>query len=296
MVVIINNELGTSMKRQAAYTRTILSPLICIAMLSGCVSLRGTPENALDSVAAEIKEGGKIYSTRSEILEHYDNTTDVTKRKESRNRVLLLYMEAIDDNYDQYAARLFNEGIQFGLGFETAIIGLAATASLFESSADDLAKAISAAAGIHAAVNKNLYFDRTLPALIATMDARRTKIETQLISKMKQPTSDYPIEGVLRDLRKYQQAGTLYRAITDLTGLAVAENNDAQAGYEAELGYSCVSDGELDAEFAKITDHIRTIARPAVNGDLEAQQKLRTIAIIFGAKSTGTINEVLKEM
>src|SRR5687768_13100041 len=199
--------------------------LAAAVSLSGCASLEGGPRSVLTSSTTEIESATSNYRSYVAIKTEYDRKTVPAEAQEFRNRVLMVYMDAIDETYDTYSSQLFSEGIQTGLGFDTAIIGMSTLGALFENSADDMVSAIAAAAGIHAAINKNLYFDRTLPALIATMDTRRIRIETEITAKMALPTSQYPIEAAMRDLRRYHQAGMLYRAITDVTGTAAVQRD-----------------------------------------------------------------------
>ncbi|NCN83396.1 MAG: hypothetical protein GW808_03075 [Sphingomonadales bacterium] len=236
--------------------------------------------------------------TRAIIIDSYDGKKDdVEEQKRYRNRIIAVFMDAIDENYHHYSNRLFNEGAQFGLGFEGSIVGLAATSALFPNSAPELASVIAAAGGAQATVNKNLYFDRTLPALITTMDARRIEIDVEITKKKKLTTADYPIEAALRDLRRYQTVGTLFRAVADVTSNAAQDKEAAEDKYEAELGYSCVTDGSLDTEFVKLRNHIRSIAKPATQeNDIAAQQKLRTLAILLKADSTAPIDQVLRSL
>jgi hypothetical protein len=205
-----------------------LAAILAVA-LGGCTSLRGSQDSALTSAQTVIGAANSDYANYLTIMNKYNELKgDEAEQMQFRNRVLMIYMDAIDENYKKYSADLFSEGIQSGLAFDTGIIGLSAMGALFEDSAKDMATIISAASGVHAAVDKDLYFDRTLPALISTMDANRAKVEAEILGKMKLSTKSYPIEGAMRDLRQYQEAGLLYRAITDVTGTAAEKKQEAQ--------------------------------------------------------------------
>lgn len=257
-------ERGASMKKSTGAKRiarlgkalTILSAVL----LGGCASLRGSTESVMGSTYDGLKKGN--YSTYEKIIDGYEDAG--AGKKEYRNRVLALYMDAIDESYDRYSKQLFSEGIQSGLAFDTGILSMSAMAALFKNSADEMATLISTASGVHAAIDKNLYFERTLPALIATMDASRIKVSSEIAAKMALPADAYPIEGAMRDLRRYQEAGTIFRAVTSITGTASEKKSEAEEQAKAlQVAFGC-----------EPTDALRAAARPIQFTNLTNQQIL----------------------
>ncbi|MGB5484312.1 hypothetical protein [Parasphingorhabdus sp.] len=248
---------GQSMKRLFC-SRILRVPVLVVALgaigLSGCTTMRGAPENVLDMPESSLIVSGSKVATREEVIAHYVRQ-DVVGKQEFRNRVIDHYMGLIDKQYDKYSSRLFSEGIELALGFDAAIIGLSSTAALFEEVADDLATVIAGFAGIQSSINKNLYFDRTLPALIVTMDAERANVETELLRQKGSPVTEYTIEAAIRDLRRYQQAGTLMRAITNVTETASEEK--AIAERNAKLARLAVFGCTPDAELIRAGDNVR---------------------------------------
>lgn len=274
------------------------TPLLAVALgavgLSGCTSLRGTQESALFSSMAALKADSKLEDdqeyTRSSILDKYvDLEDDPELQKQYRNKTVAVFMDAIDENFHIYSSRLFNEGLQFGLGLEGSIVGLAATAALFPNSAPELASVIAAAGGAQATINKNLYFDRTLPALITTMDARRIGIESEIMGKLKRSVADYPMEAALRDLRRYQNTGTLFRAVADVTSNAAEDKKAAEEKYEAELQLSCDAQSANRVLTQRIGSYNNYLVQ-AVNakdaGSPGAERKMRIIAEALELSST----------
>lgn len=255
--------------------------------------MRGAPPNVLEQSDAGLIVAGrdKPLVKREEIVAY---SVEVDDPVAFRNRVIDHYMGEMDRQYERYSQRLFGEGIELALGFDTAIIGLASTAALFENSAKDLATVISGFAGVQSAINKNLYFDRTLPALIVTMDAERTKVETEIIQRKMQPMAAYSLEAAIRDLRRYQQAGTLMRAVTKVTETASVEKQRAEDLYEQQMGFACAPDNELDdADQIRISDAIFDNYNAAVDdGDAAAELRLRSIALAFDLGAQGDLDDV----
>ncbi|GAA4040511.1 hypothetical protein [Parerythrobacter jejuensis] len=274
--------------------------------LGGCTTMRGGPKNVIEELGSSlsVKDGDVSVAlvTRDQIIQHY--VLKAADKRAFRNRVIDHYMGEMDRQYEKYSMRLFNEGVQTALGFDAAIIGLSSTAALFESSADDLASVISAFAGLQSAVNKNLYFDRTLPALIVTMDAKRAEVEAELINRKSQQAADYSLEAAIRDLRRYQQAGTLMRAVTAVTETASVEKEEAEEAarraYELQLGFTCVPDDSLAEESPRLFGYFGTLQDDLFSGDAakatQAEQKIRYLAVALGLSAQGTMDEVLETL
>lgn len=254
--------------------------------LAGCSTMRGGQESVLTTSIDQVK---KDDYTRDEIISAYESATD---KRAYRAKIAGLFMDAIDETYEEYTKNIFNEGLQVGLGFEGAIIGLSAAGALFEDAADDLATVIAGFAGTRATIDKNLYFDRTLPALIATMDARRAKVESAIITGLTKTPEEYPIQALFRDLRRYNNAGSLYRAVTEVTSEAAEEKALAEAEVSAKLAYGCDASEDLIravdpiARFVLTQRQILTSAVPTVAEKQEADRKLRIVALAIDVDPT----------
>jgi hypothetical protein len=242
--------------------------------LPACTTMQAGPVNVLEEPdTGLIVAGQRSLTTREAIIQYYVNLPSDAARAEFRNRVADHYMGLIDRNYEFYSRQLFSEGIQAGLAFDTGIIGLSALGGLFEESAKDINTLISAAAGIHASIDKNLYFDRTLPALISTMDAERTKIETEIIARKNQSASDYTIEAAIRDVRRYQEAGTLMRAVTQVTETAGTELKKAEATRLQVVQYKCEPDTAKRDKLLGIQRTIGAVVQSARSGTTVAEKR-----------------------
>lgn len=88
----------------------------------------------------------------------------------------------------------------------------------------------AAAAAVSSALlgvtEKQYYFDKTLPALVAAMIAARVTVEERLRSGMQQDIYEYPGSMALADLESYFSAGTLLAAISNITKRAEQETAD----------------------------------------------------------------------
>lgn len=298
--------MGTGQGRRSKFrvSGRALIGVAALVSLSACATMRGAPRNALEDPESTltVKQEGveKKLFKREEIIQHY--IVHETNKKAFRNRVIDHYMGEIDRNYEFYSQRLFNEGIQAALGFDTAIIGLSSTAALFENAANDLATVISAFAGTQGAINKNLYFERTLPALIATMDASRATVEADLVKRKDASDEEYSLEAAIRDLRRYQQAGTLMRAVTKVTERASDEKalaeEDARVAYEKQLGFTCTPDDAVLANRPAVITYWQDLQDKlgSVDATIQAgaERDLRYLSAALGLSVQGSLDEVIE--
>lgn len=213
----------------------IVSTAILATGLSGCVSMRGTPEPVI--TVADTRKIVAEYKIPA-ILTRYRDLSEPAKTS-YRNEVLAAYSQAIDANYFAFRTGLSSESRQAGLAFDIGLLGYASLATVVESAAENLAAASALAAGSRAAVDKNLYFEQTIAALIAGMDAERLNIRTGIVQKMSLPAADYPLTAALSDLVEYQNAGTLDHAITVITDEAVKERVAAKERFDDMVRFAC---------------------------------------------------------
>lgn len=118
----------------------------------------------------------------------------------------------------------------------------------------------AAAAAVSSALlgvtEKQYYFDKTLPALVAAMTAARATVEERMRRGMQQDIYEYPGSLALADLESYFSAGTLLAAISNITTRAEQDTADKLDEVRA---ISAVSDEEL-VERRAIRDAIRAIS------------------------------------
>lgn len=272
--------------------------IVMAAMLAlpGCSTLNGAQDSALASSVPTVATG--TYARNAMITAFHTTATTEAAKVLYRAQVAALFMEAIDENYDRFSSGIFREGVELNLGFDTAIIGLSTIATLESGAAEELAAVIGATAGLESSVDKNLYFDRTMPALIAVMDARRTRVETEILSRLRLSSSEYPVEMLLRDLRRYQQAGTLFRAVVDVTAEATEERQDAEADqqrqFESDHAYACVPEDDQTQQLGPLMAQLRAdyTAATAPAGDTTAATRIRMLAVITGADPAPALDVV----
>ncbi len=210
-------------------------------LVSGCASFDGIQEPVIKADAAVelVSRSYGLDTTLTQIARETDKAA-------YRNRVLSIWLMAIDARYDAFRRDLSRGRKGSAVGLDILTLGLTSAGSVITDASQELAAAATGVGGARASVDRELYFEKTLPVLISYMDAERLKLRGQIIQGMGRPITEYPLEQGFADLWQYQGAGSLDRAI----GNAAHDAGDAIE--EAEYEYSqavdlCLPQGEAAA-------------------------------------------------
>lgn len=210
-------------------TRPALLLLGCLA-LSGCASMSGYPTRVS-------QEGAQLPPNVSDAA--YYAETDPAKQAGIRNQLIFARLRAVNEQYDRFTRALTTENNVTSLGSAITVVGLGAAGTIVKSSATKtaLAAATTVVSGSAAAIDKDLFFAKTIPALVAQMDSDRAKVLVTLYTGLKQPVSTYPLSAAEDAIDDYQRAGSLPSAISKLTAateqaasVAKAQAADALVG------------------------------------------------------------------
>jgi hypothetical protein len=121
---------------------------------------------------------------------------------------------------------------------------MGAAATLFGGgTAQALGAAITGVAGADAAFDKNVYFEKSMVAILSKMVAMRKQVLVRMRAGLGRTDSQYPLTRALVDLEDYYISGTIPGAIIAIAETAGAESNKADEKLEAieirrELGFS----------------------------------------------------------
>jgi hypothetical protein len=76
-----------------------------------------------------------------------------------------------------------------------------------------LAAAATGIIGATGHIDKNLFYERTMPALLAQMEARRAAAMLKIAQGLAREDSDYPLALAIVDLNDYKDAGSIPGAV-----------------------------------------------------------------------------------
>ena len=155
------------------------------------------------------------------------------KQKEIRNGFIETRAALVDQGYAGFRQTLYTQRVGMNVGVDLATLGLNAVGAVTGS--------VPAKTGLHAlsggligskaSIDKNVFFDRTMPALLAQMEAQRSTVRLRLLGGMMVGPDRYPLMQARADLEEYYVAGTLVGAIGSITTQAMVE----QKGQADEL-------------------------------------------------------------
>jgi hypothetical protein len=160
-----------------------------------------------------------------------DSARGGLSQQQYRDTVVYRRIEVIDINYYDFESKLAGSYDALALGTDlTALIlnGFGATTGGAATKAA-LAAASGGVIGANAAVNTDIFYKKTLPALVSQMRASRQTALVTLERGLTNPVSKYSLDQALADVNSYYIAGTLPSAVAQVTSKAGAEQNSADA-------------------------------------------------------------------
>jgi hypothetical protein len=188
------------------------------SLLSGCTSVEGRQKRLTPSYLTKF---GAVCPTEDQLQAPHPAETNGAYR----DRVMMVCIKAINGRYAEFVGELSTESNGINLIANVTSQTLATAASLVTKArlARELAAGSALATGLNGAVNKELFYKQALPAIIASMDAKRSKVLTGIVqSQNSDPEAKtYTLARAGPDLDTYQDAGSLTTAVLELTDAAV---------------------------------------------------------------------------
>jgi len=206
--------------RSLRRTGIVIGFCLVPALLGGCSTLRAYPDRSGD-VATELKALDEYHAAT--VLKTYSEKPDAAK-KAYRDEVVTGRIRAIDLHFGEFQQAVFREGVSTNLAADMILLGLgAATATTGGAALKAALGATSAGvAGAKASIDKNVYFEKTMPALLGQMLASRKTALVKIQEGLSKDVNLYPLNQALIDLEDYYNAGTIPGAIVAIVEQAGA--------------------------------------------------------------------------
>jgi uncharacterized membrane protein len=230
-------------------------------VVSGCAAIRGEPERPpymeLEAATFNADYGADAVRIYDKIrLE--GGTTSATRARDFRNDVIDARLTLIDRNFLAYRSALFRNESAKNLFVDLTIIGLNTAGALQASTAiKNIMLLVSAAVtGARSAIDKDIFFEKTMVALVAKMDELRTAKELEIRRRMQEEITTYPLLKAIRDIEEYHEAGTIPAALFAVTRDAGAQTASNQVQIKELIVDTFVRDqsGELLRAFWRAPD------------------------------------------
>jgi hypothetical protein len=232
-------------------------------ILVGLIILTST---FISGCAATLQDPDRIYSVQQEMEIARQHLTDfeyqysgLTGSPETqrlvRNEIISTRMYIIDANYSQYEANFGRQNAQLGFAADSASQGLNTAGALFVAvpTVRILSGVAGGITGIKGSYQSDLLGSKTVDIIQAQMRANRDEVATQIIQKMGQSTSAYPLPLAYTDLETYYRAGTFASGVlkaAEIVGANAADAQDAKA--DARIATNFAPDDDSDAAITRI--------------------------------------------
>ncbi|WP_297512292.1 hypothetical protein [uncultured Caulobacter sp.] len=203
-----------------------------LAALTGCAAIRGAakPVSPVDTRLALIKTypEDQVYRAFYKLSDACDAGETACRgglgRTDYRDMIVALYLSAADARYEEFRLSLSREakGTAFGGNLAVLIMNGAAVVSGNEARRA-LAAGSAVVSGGQAAVSKDLFVEKTLPAVLASMDANRSTARAAIITKLRLGADEYTLPEAISDVRALEGQARLDEAVQTLTTTAAAD-------------------------------------------------------------------------
>ncbi len=201
--------------------------LILCAVLAACSSLSGYPPEPADP-DAELASLQKYFAP--DLVTNYHDSTDAVLRKHIRDEVVYGRLRAYDIEFKKFEKALAGDNNTFSIGSEWVVLGLNAAGAVTGGAGTKAALAAASAGivGAEGVVDKDLFYQKTIPALLAAMEAGRLKALVPIKTGLGKSDADYSLDQALVDLGAYDTAGSIPDAITGIVNDAGASASTSQ--------------------------------------------------------------------
>jgi hypothetical protein len=256
-----------------------------VAFLSGCSSLRngGAPDPAF-TVQGDLAAMKQALSSTASVTAYYVGEPSEAKRNafaDSRIAMAnLVYIQFISDlTADKQHLDAASDMLVLGLNLlGTAASGVRAQANLAATAAG--------VGGSKAIVDKNYYFEKTVSALVATMNASRKEVLLRILEGVRKPLADYTFSQAVADTHDYYAAGTLNSAIASAQASAAVRETKADQALNLLGEAKVLTDNQIDDR----TVVVNAILAAVNQGDLAKMQNLLKLLGLEGAPQA-TVDE-----
>lgn len=269
---------ATALRHTLAGLRLPVLALVSAMTLAGCGSLRGVPTRyqPTDDIVTSIN---LVPADLAEL----QSAADEKNRNQLQNKAVAV----IDLQFHQFARGLANDRADMAAGAAGTTLGATTAGAFVESVKAKTNYALFAAAAIGAVgiVDKNYYYEKTVPALVAAMGAARASVLVRIRNGQSESIANYPGVAALADLEDYFSAGTVLAAIAEITARA---ESDKQASLAEVRSIDVPTDDEI-ARRKRLSKAIFAI-------DDKALPKAKTSLAALGLAEQKTVKETRLEL
>lgn len=203
--------------------------LIATILLSApsCAPIQGYPLDPEDT-GATLKSLAPCFNGAIEA--QYVAAIGDLARTPIRDTIVYCRMRGYDIEFSDFEKALYSESNSVAVGSDLIALilgGLTATTGNAATKAA-LGAASVGVLGANTAINKDLYYQKTIVALLAQMEANRAEVKVPIAIGLSLPDSKYNLFQAYSDLDAYKNAGSIPGAIGAITQNAETQKQNAQ--------------------------------------------------------------------
>jgi hypothetical protein len=252
---------------------------LTLGWLGGCSPYaRGGAPEPTANVEQDLKVLEDHFSASVSLPKLY--ATGHTITKEDRNQFIAGRLVMMNLRYVRFLREMTADKQLLDSASDILVLSLnIAGAAFADTTTKTVLAAVSASvAGSKVAIDKHYYFEKTLPALIASMNAERKRAIIPLLEGRRREIDEYSMEDAITDLDLYYQAGTLIGGISAVQAEAAEREKKASA----EIA---VIRGEIDSSLADIRAKSKDAQEALKNQQRRAEliNRIETVALSLDA-------------
>ena len=275
--------------------------ILLMLILSGCAATSGFPDRPEPIDKKLMSLQAKYFLPGKDVLAEFEQVDESVKRR-YRDKVIHGRLLALDMQYGLFKQAIYEEGVSANLTIDTlgVVVGAAGAAVTGSDGSRALSALSGGISGTGTAINKNLYYERTLPALLALMDAKRDEVRAEILTGMTLDHIAYPLGHALTDLERYLQAGSIPGAISEVLTTAGETKADAEAQISIVRNDAFV-DAKAQERIDKLLDLVAQLPENAAlqiltspPSEIDADTLAAVQARLRGEELNQAINSVLQ--
>ena len=227
--------------------------LLCFA-LGACSTIGGAPPRLTSIDVLSVEDP----AYKKALDDFYTQPTEDGQKK-VRNQFVETRIAVIDHEYLKFRQSLYQGRVGAEVGTDLALLTFNGLGAVVSSTAAKTTYAAMSAAlvGGKTSIDKNVYFERTVSALLSQMDTLRNNKKVSLFQGLTQPLANYPLSYAKAETDEYYLAGTIARAIQGVNLDSAAASLKSETTLRAEIK------NKLEAKGVTVT-----LDRPSPAGDL----------------------------
>ena len=203
--------------------------LFLLVVLAGCGTMRkpGFPRQSYDEKKL-IKQLENEYPPS--LVDKYYAATNEPDRRAIRDKIINGRLSLMNLHYNQFVSQFSvtkqtldttADITELGLNLATTAVGGATTKTV-------LGAVSAGVTGSKLAIDKNFFFEKTVPVLVSSMNAQRKQVLLPIMTGIGRSTDEYPLAQALSDLDAYYFAGTFVGALQAMQADAGVKENKAE--------------------------------------------------------------------